>query len=136
MDILLIDDELQFLKSLAEGLQIQLSACGIFTACNGKDALNILQNTPIDVVVTDLNMPVMDGIEFLKQMQEKYPGVPTIIMSAQARTCVAEKIKSLRVFDYLEKPLDLGDMTRSILAAGRSNSSGVTDFLGISRAIH
>jgi DNA-binding NtrC family response regulator len=128
VDVLLIDDEMQFLKSLAEGLQMHLSRCGIFTAFDGTTALEIMQKNPVDVVVTDLNMPRMDGIEFLWHMQEKYPQVPIIITSAQTRECVEENLKFLKIFDYLEKPLDLDNVASSILAAASAGSAGSGEF--------
>jgi len=134
VDILLIDDEAQFLKSFAEGLQMRLSTDGILTACDGIDALDIMRKRSVDVVVSDLNMPNMDGIEFLSRVQKQYPRVPIIIMSAQTHACVAGKIKFLRIFEYFEKPLDLEVVARSILAAARNNATDFTSSGLLTRA--
>jgi DNA-binding NtrC family response regulator len=116
-DILLVDDEPAFLQSLSEGLQMKLEGCCIWTAPDAVSALAILATRAVDVVVTDLNMPDMDGYELLGRVQKQYPGTPMIVMSAQTQDSAAVKLRNVCISDYLEKPLDLGDVSRAVLAA-------------------
>ncbi|MGE5172577.1 MAG: response regulator [Betaproteobacteria bacterium] len=116
VDVLLIDDEMHFLKSLAEGLHLYSKKLTIITANGGEKALEILKTAVVDVVVTDLNMPGMDGFEFLRQVQQARPRVPVIIMSAYARPHVEARLKDLQFALYLEKPLDLDEIGHAILA--------------------
>ncbi len=116
VDVLLIDDETHFLKSLADGLHLLCSKkLNIITADDGKKALEILKTAVIDVVVTDLNMPGMDGFELLRRLKQAHPRVPIIIMSASARPSIETRLKDLRYALYIEKPLDLGEIARAIL---------------------
>ncbi len=115
-DVLLIDDEAHYLKSLAEGLRLYSKKLNIITAENGKKAIEILSAAAVDVVVTDLNMPGMDGFEFMQYLQQNHPGLPVIIMSACSQASVDANLKNLRFAQYIEKPLNLDDIARAILS--------------------
>ena len=117
IDVLLIDDEMHFLTSLSEGLQLFSKRLNVLTTDNGEKALQILKTAVMDVVVTDLNMPGMSGYELLRKLQQYHPGVPVIIMSANCRASVEDRLTGLRITEYIEKPLDLGEMTNAILSA-------------------
>jgi len=117
IDVLLIDDERHFLTSLAEGLELYSKRLNIITADTGDKALQILKTAVMDVVVTDLNMPGMTGYELLNQIRMTHPYVPVIIMSANCQSSVANRLSGLRIAQYIEKPLDLGDMANAILSA-------------------
>jgi len=117
-NVLLVDDETHFLKSLAEGLRLYSKKLQVITADNGKKAVEILKTTVVDVVVTDLRMPCMDGYEFLSYMQLHHPHVPVIIMSACAQASVEPQLKGLRFARYIEKPSDLDEIAHAILTVG------------------
>jgi DNA-binding NtrC family response regulator len=116
LDVLLVDDETHFLKSLAEGLRLYSKKLHVITADNGKKAVEILNTAVVDVVVTDLRMPCMDGYEFLRYMQLHHQLVPVIIMSACAQASVESQLKGLRFVRYIEKPSDLDEIAHAILA--------------------
>jgi YesN/AraC family two-component response regulator len=103
-----------FLKSLSEGLSARSGEFCIFTARNGEEALRILDSTPVDLVVTDLKMPVMDGFEFLWKMRNTHPDIPVMVMSAFLNDDVDRRLATLGVSRYLEKPLDFEDFARSL----------------------
>ena len=117
IDVLLIDDERHFLASLSEGLQLFSKRLNVITTDNGEKAMQILKTAVIDVVVTDLNMPGMSGYELLRKLRQDHPGMPVIIMSANTRTSVEDRLAGLTITQYIEKPLDLGEMTNAILSA-------------------
>lgn len=117
IDVLLIDDERHFLQSLAEGLELYSKKMYVITADNAEKALQIMKTAVVDVVVTDLNMPGMNGYELLHKLQESHPRVPVIIMSANCRSSVENRLAGLRIAEYIEKPLDLGEMANTILSA-------------------
>ena len=82
-NILLVDDHQSFLATLAEGLRnCSSNNFCILTAENGHRALKVLESAYVDLVVTDLKMPVMDGLELISHMKEKYPGIPVFVMSS------------------------------------------------------
>lgn len=116
--ILIVDDEKIFLLSLVEGLGDGASSLGrkfhFLTAGNGEKALKALESESIDLVITDLKMPVMDGFEFLSHMRKTYPDIPVIVISAFINSDVERRLSSLGVFHYLEKPFDLKDLVNWI----------------------
>jgi len=117
-DILLVDDESGFLMSLAEGLKgIYGANCHVFTAQNGLKAVEILKTISVDVVVTDLHMPEMDGVELIAYLKKNYPGISIVVMTAYSDTDLEKIIQNRRVKYIAEKPIDLYDIADKILAA-------------------
>ncbi len=115
-DVLLIDDEVHYLASLADGLRLYSEKLHVITADNAAKAIEILNTAVIDVVVTDLNMPGMNGYDFLHTLKRTRPGIPVIIMSACPQTSAEPRLKDVPVSRYIEKPLNLDDIARAILA--------------------
>lgn len=82
--LLLVDDEERVVEGLQRRLQLHLNDFEIFTASGGQPGLEILAQSNIDIVISDLRMPQMDGAEFLKIVQERYPQVLRFILSGHA----------------------------------------------------
>jgi DNA-binding NtrC family response regulator len=118
VDVLLIDDEAPFLSDLAEGLRLHSQRLQVLTASTAEKALEMLRTCKFDVVLTDLNMPGMNGYQVLREVEKRHPGTPVIIMSAYSRNSVEERLTNLRFCGYLEKPLDLHEVSEAILDAG------------------
>ena len=118
VDVLLIDDEAPFLNDLAEGLRLNSGRLQVITATTAEKALEMLRTCKFDVVVTDLNMPGMNGYQVQQEVDQRHPGTPVIIMSAYARNSVEDRLDGLRFTGYLEKPLDLREVAETILDAG------------------
>jgi len=127
VDVLLIDDERPFLKDLAEGLHLYSKKIQVITADNARKALEMISTAVIDVVVTDLNMPGMNGFELLAQLQRTRPEVPFIIMSANTRASVEDRLEGIEIFSYLEKPLDLHEIAEVILSCPLRNRGRTCD---------
>lgn len=118
VDVLLIDDEAPFLNDLAEGLRLNSKRLQVVTANNAGKALEMLRTCKFDVVLTDLNMPGMNGYQVLREVEQRHPGTPVIIMSAYSRNSVTDRLEGLQYTGYLEKPLDLREVAEAILDAG------------------
>lgn len=73
-------------------------------------ALNAVQRTPVDVVITDIKMPQMDGLELLSRIQSVKPGTPVIVMTAYGSEDTAIEAMERGAYDYIEKPFDLDEM--------------------------
>lgn len=116
-DVLLVDDESSFLRSLAEGLALYTGTLNVITAENGKKAMEILKTAVVDVVVTDLKMPVMDGFELLQYVRQKHPDTRVIVMTALDGAEVGQRLNDLGVTCCLEKPLDFREIAHKILTA-------------------
>ncbi len=100
--IFLVDDEKVFLLSLKK--QIVRLGYEVVTATSGQEALALLREQPADVVITDLVMPEMGGIELMQFAKELYPSLPFIVFTA--RGCVESAVNAIKLgaLDYLEKP--------------------------------
>ncbi len=100
--ILVVDDEP--LKRIT--LQIELTEAGyeVYEAGDAKTALRVLNSNPVDVVVTDLKMPGMDGLTFLEHVKQHRPGVHVILMTAFATVDTAVAAMKRGAYDYLTKP--------------------------------
>ncbi|HTG00607.1 MAG TPA: response regulator [Nitrospirota bacterium] len=113
VDVLVVDDEINFLKDLAEGLHMYSNDIYVIAASSGEKALEILNTAKIDVVLTDLRMPGMGGLNFIKEVSSTHPDIPVIIMSACARTSMECELPGGCVA-YLEKPVGLDEVADAI----------------------
>lgn len=117
-EVLIVDDEEPLLLTIAEGLSIYKKYFNLLTATNGADAVKVLKSSPvIDLVLTDLSMPKMDGFELLAYMNRNYPKIPVILMTAFGTPKIEEIVSSMGIYGYLEKPLDINIIADNIFAA-------------------
>jgi len=112
--VLIVDDETPFILSLTTGLKRYSSEYNILTAENGKAAVKILESTPVDLMVTDLRMPEMDGYELLAYMTANFPSIPTIVMSAFGTQEIKERLSTMETLEFLEKPIDFQELANFI----------------------
>lgn len=115
MNVLLVDDEKHFREILAK----RLAQRGIVSlqASDGEEALRLLEKRPVDVIVMDVKMPKMNGIETLRHVKERYPATEVIMLTGHASTRDGvDGIKS-GAFDYLTKPIEFEQLLRKIRQA-------------------
>ncbi len=128
--VLIVDDEKSFLLSLKDGLSSNGNSYQVLTAENGREAVAVLRALPIDLLVTDLKLPEMDGFELLAWVSRHQPQLPVIVMTAFGTPEIEARLASLDTLQYLEKPLDLGMLQAGIangLEAGtKSYIRGIT----------
>jgi CheY-like chemotaxis protein len=121
--VLIVDDEKPFLLSLTDGLAAYAKDFEVLTALNGKEAVKVLDDTGVDLVVTDLRMPKMDGFELLAHMSGSYPDIPVIVMTAYGTPAIEERLQAMGTFHYLEKPLEFNVLADKIVDALRTSAS-------------
>ena len=114
-NVLIVDDEKVFLLSLSDGLKSYSDEFNVLIAFDGKEAVKILNSTKIDLVVTDLKMPEMDGFQLLAYLTKHFPDIPTIVMTAFGTPDMEAKLLTIGATQYLEKPLDFDVLADSIL---------------------
>lgn len=107
-NVLIVDDEERLLRVLRLGLKG--SAYQVVTAGNGEDALKVLFEQPIDLVITDLRMPVMGGVDLLYEMERYQMAIPVIIMTAHAETESVVKSFKHGACDYIAKPFSVEEL--------------------------
>ena len=113
--VLVVDDEQDFLDSIVKRLELRgIEVDGVGT---GAAALELLASKQVDVVVLDIKMPGMDGIEVLRQIRVSHPGVEVIVLTGHASQEFRELGRELEAFDYLIKPVRLDTLLERIQAA-------------------
>jgi DNA-binding NtrC family response regulator len=108
LKILLVDDEVEFLETLMKRMKkrhVDVTGVG-----SGEEALRQLDYRPSDVVILDVRMPGMDGIETLKKIKQKHPLIEVIMLTGHASLEVAIQGMELGAFDYLMKPMDIDEL--------------------------
>lgn len=112
-NILLVDDEVSFVDSFSE--RLELRDFEISKAFSGKESLQILEkNKNIEVVILDVKMPGMDGIETLAEIKKKHPLVEVIMLSGHADVESAIEGMKQGAFDYLLKPADIDQIITKV----------------------
>ena len=115
VNLLIVDDE----KDFVEMFSLRLSGQGekVFTAFSGQEALKVLSANTIDVVILDIRMPEMDGIEALTRIKAAYPLVEVILLTGHGSAETAVEGLKLGAFDYLMKPADFEEIQTKIALA-------------------
>ncbi len=113
--VLIVDDERSFLRLLEEGFRAHRQEFVVITAENGRQAVEHLRTRPVDLVVTDIKMPQMDGFELLSYLKEFHPGIPVILTTAFGTHDIEERLRAMGASQYLEKPLDFEVLVEKIV---------------------
>ncbi len=106
--VLLVDDEEDFVHTLVKRLRKRKLEVG--AVLSGKEAIRAVSESPPDVVVLDVKMPDMDGIETLKQIKTLKPSIEVIMLTGHANVEVAIRGMELGAFDYLMKPIEIDEL--------------------------
>ena len=116
--ILVVDDEpdLEFLINMNFSNQIKANEYNFVFAQNGLEALEKLKDhNEISIVFTDINMPQMDGLTLLEKINEYYPMLRTVIVSAYGDMSNIRTALNLGAFDFVTKPIDLDDLEKTLI---------------------
>ena len=114
MNILLVDDHQMFLDGIKLLLRRNQGINNIYEALNGEDALDIIEDQKIDMVLTDFNMPKTTGIELTRIIKAKYPHIKIIVISMSISKCFINEIINSGADGYISKYVDNADMLKAI----------------------
>jgi DNA-binding response OmpR family regulator len=115
MKVLLVDDEETFVKTLSERLKMRdLKSDTVF---DGSQAIDFVNENEPDVMVLDLKMPGIDGMEVLRRVKKMYPNIQVIILTGHGTDRDEDESRRLGVYDYLKKPVDIEVLVGRIKAA-------------------
>lgn len=121
-NILLVDDEVPFVETMTKRLTKR--DLDVSTAFNGQEALDILENSrSIEVVILDVKMPGMDGLETLQKIRKKYPLVEVVMLTGHATVESAIDGMKYGAFDYLMKPCDMDVLISKVGEAAKKKRS-------------
>ncbi len=110
--VLIVDDEVEFLETLVKRLRKRKLAVDGVTS--GEAALALLRENPVDVVVLDVKMPGMNGIETLREIKKEHGLLEVIMLTGHANTEVAIEGMEMGAFDYLMKPTGIDELVYKI----------------------
>jgi two-component system NtrC family sensor kinase len=112
MRLLLVDDEEEFRRTIAKRMKLR----GIVSeqSASGEECLSVLEKKAMDVVVLDVKMPGMSGIEALHHIKKKYPKIEVILLTGHATTQDGVEGIKAGAFDYLSKPIELDHLLEKI----------------------
>jgi DNA-binding NtrC family response regulator len=109
---LFVDDEIEYLQTAIK--RMKKRGMDVIGVSSGPEALSILAEQSIDVVVMDMRMPGMDGIQALREIKQHYPLVEVIMLTGHASMEASIQGMELGAFDYLMKPIDIDELIYKI----------------------
>jgi CheY-like chemotaxis protein len=121
--ILLVEDDDLTMRFYQTGLR-PLQEFRFLTAANGQQAVDVLQKERVDLLVTDLNMPVMDGYKLVAHMTRHYPSVPIIVITGVGDREMKPEVHQIKGLRILHKPMKLSILMEEIRAAGSYEPAG------------
>lgn len=113
--VFLVDDEKEFVTTLSERIEMRNFCCDV--AFSGEQALEKLEKESFDVMILDLNMPGMDGLETLEIVRLKRPEIKVIILTGHGSEKERVQAMHLGAFAYLQKPVSLDTLIDAIRCA-------------------
>ncbi|RLB81238.1 MAG: response regulator [Deltaproteobacteria bacterium] len=118
LKILLVDDEVEFVTTLAERLELRGFRAQAVT--DGESALHIIESDPPQVIILDVMMPGMGGLEVLKRIKTQHPQIHVILLTGHGST--KEGIEGMQrgAFDYLMKPINIEELIKKMQDAIKS----------------
>ena len=122
--VLFVEDEVSTLRFYSAGLR-GLHEFKFLLAENGQQALDALKANNVDVVVTDLNMPVMDGFTLITRLTAKYPSIPVLVVSGLPEPKASQDALDLGAIRILPKPPRLSVLMEEIRAASQRKADGL-----------
>ncbi|NNG26480.1 MAG: response regulator [Ignavibacteriaceae bacterium] len=113
--ILLVDDEKEFVETLSERIRMRDHKSDV--ALDGESALKHMDDDLPDVVVLDLKMPGIDGMEVLRRIRNAYPNVQVIMLTGHGSDKDEKEARKLGAFEYLQKPVEIDTLMKKIKKA-------------------
>lgn len=121
--VLIVDDEETLTWSLAKSLSVDRETYEVTTTNTGEDALSLIRQKPFDVVVLDIRLPGINGLDVLMKVKELKPAIKVIIMTAYGSSEIKAKAKARGSLSYIEKPFEIDQMRDLIHKALNEGSS-------------
>jgi CheY-like chemotaxis protein len=115
--VLLVDDEREFIQTLSERLIMR--DMGPAVAYDGESALKLINEDDPEVMIVDLKMPGIDGLEVLRKVKTSRPEIEVIILTGHGHEADRELCMQLGAFAYLQKPLDINELSETIEKANK-----------------
>jgi two-component system nitrogen regulation response regulator GlnG len=130
-NVWIIDDE-ESIRTICTSALEDLFKIEAFSSAS--QALLALNSSKPDLIITDIKMPGMSGLEFLDKVSEKYPDLPTIIITAHANMDNALSAYKGGAFEYLTKPFDINEIRKLVIKATKTKKTNLQEGLEESKS--
>ena len=128
--VLIVDDEKSLILSMKDGFEAYRDQFNVLTAENGKEAIKVIESSSLDLVITDLKMPVMGGLELISYISINFPSLPLMVMTAYGTVEIEKKLKTINMLKFIEKPLGFEELVQAITehleGGGAGSLSGIS----------
>ncbi len=129
LNILYIEDEKNIRENISKTLNLLVNK--VYSVENIEDAIDILKHNRIDIIISDINLPKISGIDFVKSIREKNHMIPVILLSAYTEKEYLLEAAKLKLVDYLVKPIDFTILNEALLKATKdiiNSAKYIVDF--------
>ena len=123
--ILLVDDEKDFIETLSQRMRMRGQETDI--ALNGEQALSRIEEALPDVVLLDLKMPGMDGMEVLRRIKKTNPDIQVIMVTGHGSKKIEKEARTLGAFEFLHKPISIDTIMNKIKQAFKEKAERIRD---------
>ena len=112
--VLIVDDEKRLAYSLGQTLQLDLPECQVETAYSGEEALSSLASHAYDLIIADVRMPGISGLELIKGLRYLDAEVPIVLMTGYGSASLRKEAAALGVDHYIDKPFDIDELLSTV----------------------
>jgi len=130
--ILVVDDEEDMIWTLRNCLNHEALNADILTASSGEEALEIMKETPVNLVLTDIRMSGMSGLDLMLEIRERWSSTPVIVMTAFPSPEYKSEVMRLGGLHYIEKPFDIVELRQVVSEAVNDDRSFAGTVVGVS----
>lgn len=117
LNILYVEDEINIRENITKTLDLLVNR--VFSIEKVEDSFSILKNNRIDIIISDINLPKINGIDFIKKVRENDCYIPVILLSAYTEKEYLLEATKLKLVDYLVKPIDFNILNTALLSASQ-----------------
>lgn len=128
MNVLVAEDHTMFLEYIVNLLKKRENVVDVITAANGKDAFGLLHENKIDILITDLNLPKINGIQLIERTRKYYPKIKIVVLTQYQNKGLSRKLKKLKVDGFLTKnssQQDLNEMLDTVIFGSFSSPAKI-----------
>lgn len=116
--LLIVEDDKAAREIMARMVTLKFPDCTLYAADNGVQGIELFKEHAPDIVLTDINMPVMDGVELIRAIRSINAEAACIVLTAYSDKIVFRKVKDIGVSAYLLKPLDFNELFAALAKCG------------------
>jgi CheY-like chemotaxis protein len=115
--VLLVDDDLALLEAFPETLRLRLPEVHVEVCESGQEALERIETTDYDAIISDLTLPGMEGVTFLDEVKQRLPASPVLFMTGQMDGRLVARALQAGAYDFIQKPIDRDQVVLSVKRA-------------------